>query len=146
MSFVSDLRARVSLWWGLACAAAATLASPKTDAAAFDASFEASFRDSAAARAADRLLAVLDRAWIHSRLGGALCGVAAASRALGSSAAIRVGGVVAAVAGSVASVLGLVQPTPVGLSSSLLPALCAVVGVIAAAAAPAIAASEGRRR
>jgi hypothetical protein len=131
---------RVVQTWTAAESLAASLTRPRTDLSASDAEFARLLETSSFVRAWRWLAATTGRAWSESRLRLTLDPVVQDVGRLDPTESIQMVGWMIAVAASIALMLQILEPTPVGPVSWLLPTSCIVGGMVLLAGAQAIAA------
>jgi len=131
-------------WWALAQHAAVRTTMPKTDLEASDAVVEHLVAGSWIGRGVSGGATLVEHAWRDSRLRAAVVPIQREWSVLDRISAIRAAGVIATVASIVTLVLQALEPTPVGPWSWLLPAACALGGIVACLAAGVIARAIGR--
>lgn len=131
-------RPRWLLWWTLIEYGAALATRPKTDVRAADEAIESMVARGAIGRAADRVRRAAIRRYLDSYSGRALMSLDREWTLLGRARQVRSIGAGVVVAALTSLALQRLGTEPVGLSSELVPALCAAVGALAVAFAPSI--------
>ena len=139
-------RPRWLQWWTLVERSVVLATRPKTDVRAADAAIESILARSSIGRAADRMRHVWRRWYADSYTGRALMTLVREWTMLDRAGQIRSAGVGIVIAGLTTLALERLGSEPVAVSLELVPALCAVVGAIAAASAARIGRALERTR